>query len=433
MRTNKRLHASITLVGLLIASRANATLSLSSCSNTSVCTNQSVCLTTTAPVAGGVYDEYNWTLERNGEFVDFWTTYNEHSMGGEQTTFGLTNTYDGSGTYQIHVDAWIYDYALGTYWNYSDSSNGVPVAFQSATASSKINNSSSQTPSAFANQPIVLNGSSSVCASGYFVSIQKSNSNWGGTGTECMRWLNASDYNKYGSINNFDLKGFFSSCGQTFTPGQYYRVKLAVGNPWNETVKLVYIPPATPNFTVKNSSNVWVVPPADGSPIDVCASNITINAAGTNGESRYDIVVQESDPWWNRTYQYEWGHWFSGQAPNGIKLQNLASIYSYPPDFTGAAVRQGTILYGGNLPNGSARHFRVSVCTDEPTWTCKSALLRVIGSCLTSSPPQTNNETWMIQDDAIDPTEMDIDLLESYPDLQEVDMGSLNTNVIVDD
>lgn len=133
---------------------------------------------------------------------------------------------------------------------------------------------------------------------------------------------------------------------------------------------------ATPNFNING-----VQPPADGSPINVCASNVKLNAAATSCENHYFVTVQESDRWWNRTYDYEWGKWFAGQAPNGLNLQQLSTTYSYPPDYTGSSTRQGSPLIGGNLPSGANRHYRVSVCTGEPSWNCKTALLKVDGNC----------------------------------------------------
>ena len=142
---------------------------------------------------------------------------------------------------------------------------------------------------------------------------------------------------------------------------------------------------AIPNF---NINGIGVS--SGGSPINVCASNITINAASTTCESRYRIGVQESNRWWHRTYDYEWGRWFSGTAPNGINLQQLSATYSYPPYFTGPSSRQGSPLIGGNLPNGQERYYRVNVCTDEPSWQCKTVLIKVNGNCRTEEPKDTN-------------------------------------------
>ncbi|HBF22098.1 MAG: hypothetical protein CMI36_09730 [Owenweeksia sp.] len=148
----------------------------------------------------------------------------------------------------------------------------------------------------------------------------------------------------------------------------------------NAGVIVVNSTAATPNFNING-----VAVPSDGSPISVCASNITMNASSTSCESKYYIGVQESDRWWSRTYDYEWGHWFSGTAPNGINIQQLATTYSYPPDFTGSAARQGSPLIGGNLPSGAERYYRVNLCTSEPTWACKTALIRVDGNCKTGA------------------------------------------------
>lgn len=132
---------------------------------------------------------------------------------------------------------------------------------------------------------------------------------------------------------------------------------------------------ASPDFNINGISI-----PSNGSPITVCASNITVNAGNTSCESSYYIAVEECNRWWSRTYDYEWSKWFSGKAPNNINLQQLSTTYSYPPNFTGSSSREGSTLIGGNLANGSTRYYRVKVCTNDP-WTCKTALIRVDGSC----------------------------------------------------
>jgi hypothetical protein len=91
--------------------------------------------------------------------------------------------------------------------------------------------------------PVVINGTSSSCAQGYFVSVQLSDANWNRYGTEFMGWLTATDFAQHGPIGSFDVKGFAASRGLTLTQGQYYRVKLAVGTPWSEASKLIQIIP----------------------------------------------------------------------------------------------------------------------------------------------------------------------------------------------
>ena len=92
-------------------------------------------------------------------------------------------------------------------------------------------------------RPIVINGSLSSCASGYFVSIQLSDASWNRYGFEANRWLTSQDFATYGPINSFNVKKFAEDQWFSFVPGQYYSVKLAVGSPWSESSKLIQITP----------------------------------------------------------------------------------------------------------------------------------------------------------------------------------------------
>jgi Secretion system C-terminal sorting domain len=133
---------------------------------------------------------------------------------------------------------------------------------------------------------------------------------------------------------------------------------------------------ALPNFNING-----IPVPTNGSPINVCGSNIRVNAATTTCETRYMVSIQECDLWWNRTGQYEVDVWFNGQAPDNINLQQLANTYSQPPYFTGPSNRYNTGLFGGTLSNGQPRYYRVSICVNEPGWLCKTALIKVDGNC----------------------------------------------------
>ncbi len=133
---------------------------------------------------------------------------------------------------------------------------------------------------------------------------------------------------------------------------------------------------AQPNFNING-----IPIPSGGSPINVCGSNIRVNAATTTCETRYMVSIQECDLWWSRTGQYEVDVWFNGQAPDNINLQQIALNYSQPPYFTGPSTRYNTGLFGGNLPNGQPRYYRVSICVNEPGWVCKTALIKVDGNC----------------------------------------------------
>lgn len=134
---------------------------------------------------------------------------------------------------------------------------------------------------------------------------------------------------------------------------------------------------ATPDFNVNG-----IAVPASGGPFEVCASSIKINAGASSCETRYWIGVQERDQYWGRTYKYEWGNWYAGPAPDGISLQQLAVGSA---NWLGNDLSQkGKILYCGYLDapaNTLPRHYVVGICTDEPSWQCKSALIKLNCSC----------------------------------------------------
>jgi len=134
--------------------------------------------------------------------------------------------------------------------------------------------------------------------------------------------------------------------------------------------------PAVPNFSI----NGQAIPPSGAINVNI-GSAVTMNAASTQCATTYWVGVHESDLNWNRTFKYEWGKWFPGAPSNNINLQQLATTYSQPPDWAGTnASQQGTPLIAGFLdPPGNTivRHYRVELCTSEPSWVCKMALLKV--------------------------------------------------------
>ena len=130
-----------------------------------------------------------------------------------------------------------------------------------------------------------------------------------------------------------------------------------------------------PLFTING-----ITPLPNYTPIVVPPGCITMNAQGTTCETNYFLGVSESDFYLARTYQYEWGLWFSGEAPNGMNLQNLSTTYSYLAyGYVGDPARQGSPMIGGNLSatyGGGPRYYRVSLCVG-PVWTCTTALVRI--------------------------------------------------------
>lgn len=94
--------------------------------------------------------------------------------------------------------------------------------------------------------PITFNGGLSCGFGGrdFFVSIQLSDVWWNRYNHEAMSWFRRDGSNSsYGGLTNFNLKKFAQDRWFIFVPGQYYRVKLAFGNPWRETTRLVKIIP----------------------------------------------------------------------------------------------------------------------------------------------------------------------------------------------
>ena len=135
---------------------------------------------------------------------------------------------------------------------------------------------------------------------------------------------------------------------------------------------------ATPKFNVDGKPI-----PGNGAPINVCASHIGVNAAATTCETKYWVGVWETNLGWQRTYKYEWGLWNSGQAPDSISLQQL-SANSAAYWINGPANRKGNVLFCGFLDaptNSIERYYKVEVCTTEPSWQCKHALLKLDCSC----------------------------------------------------
>jgi hypothetical protein len=109
-----------------------------------------------------------------------------------------------------------------------------------------INGKTAQRIEVINTEAIRLDGSRSTCATNYFVSVQASDAASKLKGVEAMRWLTKADFDTFGQINAFDVKRFARTFATTsspfaFVPGEYYRVKLAVGPPWNETTMLLSI------------------------------------------------------------------------------------------------------------------------------------------------------------------------------------------------
>ena len=120
---------------------------------------------------------------------------------------------------------------VGFWHSYIDVANKtvkVKVKSCAAHASFTLNGMSASGITIDSSEPLILDGSQSTCASGYFVSVQLSDENWGRFGPEAMRWLTPAEVS---TIDHFDIREFAAANGVFMEPNKYFRVKLAVSKP----------------------------------------------------------------------------------------------------------------------------------------------------------------------------------------------------------
>ncbi|MEO6303118.1 MAG: gliding motility-associated C-terminal domain-containing protein, partial [Bacteroidia bacterium] len=85
--------------------------------------------------------------------------------------------------------------------------------------------------------PLIADGSASTLETGYFWSIQESNTSWTPIGTEYYQSF-------LGAAGTMDIGAFIQAHGGTLKCNTYYRVKLAVSSSctgWNETTQLIFV------------------------------------------------------------------------------------------------------------------------------------------------------------------------------------------------
>lgn len=131
------------------------------------------------------------------------------------------------------------------------SSNAIPVTVNvkdaPSTAMSRINgNPEINHVSVMPDEPIILDGSSSVCPTGYFIGVELSDQAWNRLGGGFGHWITKAEFDKYGGIAAFNLRKWAEDRGYVFSVGRYHRVKLAVGTPWNERTQLLFVKPFGP-------------------------------------------------------------------------------------------------------------------------------------------------------------------------------------------
>lgn len=188
--------------------------------------------------------------------------------------------------------------------------------------------------------------------------------------------------------STFSNQGFYNITTQpgTYTAQVILERKPCIGNWYTaetlSTNAIVVTSIAAPNFTVNGVAAS--ADPNNIPSVTVNAAMITIDASNTTCERNYWVGVWETTHnWWERTYKYEWGGWFQGQAPNNINLQYLATT-SHERWINGPGNRKDNTLIGGIITDattasfiGQERYYTISICTGEPSWTCKQIQIKV--------------------------------------------------------
>lgn len=114
----------------------------------------------------------------------------------------------------------------------------VQVISEATALKMSINGSSASSQTLASGAKMLLSGSCEYTDS-FFVSVQESDAYWNGIGTEVTEWVT---YDKCLQIKNgtFNVDAFCASHGFQMGAGKYYRVAIAVGNPWIKNTVLVY-------------------------------------------------------------------------------------------------------------------------------------------------------------------------------------------------
>lgn len=192
--------------------------------------------------------------------------------------------------------------------------------------------------------PMVVTGSRSTCAGNYFLSIELSDRAGNRLGGEFGEWLDRETYDAFGHISAFNLKAWAEAHHFHFTPGQFYRVKLAIDPGWHETTGLIYIEPAFVSFVINNK----VAPVVDvAGPLYQIILRARFNCA--NG---FLLSIEDSDQ--------------SGSR-NGYKIRARLDHLDYQRfgNITGFDVTRWARSRGVRL--SPSRYYRISLQTGTPT------------------------------------------------------------------
>lgn len=284
-----RIQAFIAIVlfpGMASAITPSLTINGSSNSNVGSCSGN---LTVRGSVSGTVYgtNKFSWTLYRSGVVIKTAseTLTCDNTPWNCQLPYFAYSAPPVSGTYKLMLEV-LFTKGISNEINVSISASG-------SMPKPRINGNAADNVDVCPVGPIILDGSQSICASNYFVGIQLSDQWAHGKGDEFNQWLTSTEYNKYGPISAFDIKRWAEARWFIFTPGQYYRVKLAVGPVWQEKVQVIFI---------KTPVSVSKINGQAAQKVDILKPDypIIMDGSASTCASPYFVSVQLSDASWNR-------------------------------------------------------------------------------------------------------------------------------------
>jgi len=217
--------------------------------------------------------------------------------------------------------------------------------------------------------PITLDGSRSVCASGHFVAIELSDRNSTRLGGGGDAWIDKTEQQKYGQINNFNVKKFAEDRYIRFVGGQYYRVKLAIGPVWNEKTQLISIKRPVGAFTINGK------PGEGGKVINVLSTDpILLDGSGSSCAVDYFVSVQESDSS-GKVKGQEVGKWLTWK--DFMKYAGVGHVKTFDVKGFAEGLFQFQFLPG--------RYYKVKFAVGPPTHETAKLIL-IVDPCICTTP-----------------------------------------------
>jgi len=203
----------------------------------------------TAKVGESIIFDASASSDADGTIASFeWDFGDGSTAQGQQ----VTHAYDVEGSHDVSLtvtdDAGDLDVSTQGVSIYSEM-GCTPMACFSLNNSATDRESVEEVIHVGADELLILDGTCSTCTESHFVSVQRSDQWWNQHGPEASGWLTPDEE---ADIGGLDVRAFAARHGVVMQPNTYYRVGLAVAEPWDSVTRLVFINPAT------GAGNAWV-------------------------------------------------------------------------------------------------------------------------------------------------------------------------------